>query len=572
MVCFSREWIIKGRVDQNILPDLKFTPTFKSLMKVRGLQSPGDVMSFLSPNLGQLKDPGLMKNMGLACDRIMVAIEKNEKIGIFTDYDVDGVCSAVLIQRFLLNVGCSTPELFIPDRVGDGYGLNTRGIEELKEKGVTLLITADCGITSLEEVAHARSLGMDVIITDHHELGSEVPDAHSILNPKQPDCPFFGEDLCGAGVVFHLIIALRARLRQQGTNSLPNLKDELDLVAMATIADAVSLSGINRVLVKEGMNILNASGRVGLAALAKVSGLNRELLSRDVGYILGPRINAAGRISDARKAFDLLITEDEDLAQKLARELNELNRNRQKEEQQVLGEALSLLEATPQLENVIVAAGTSWHAGVIGIVASRLAGIFSRPAIVISLTDGVGMGSGRSVAGVDLHAALSKVSTLLNAFGGHKMAVGLNIDEHRVLPFAQALDKILSVPDGAPRPLEVDLKVSPFDMTPVFLEELEMLSPFGEGNPEPVFMMPSMEVVSAKKYARGQYKLLLKHSNRIFHTLRCTMDQDSQNLGRYVDVAFTPVKMRSNGYQYLYLALKAISPAQHSSGQAPVEP
>lgn len=572
MVCFSREWVIKGRVDKNVLPDLKFTPTFKSLMNVRGLKSPGEVVSFLSPSLGQLRDPGGMKNMQLACDRIVEAIEKNEKIGIFTDYDVDGVCSAVLIQRFLLNVGCPPPELFIPDRVGDGYGLNTRGIDELKGKGVQLLITADCGITSLEEVAYARSLGMDVIITDHHELGPAVPEAHSILNPKQSDCPFFGEDLCGAGVVFHLIVALRARLRERGIECLPNLKGELDLVAMATIADAVSLSGVNRILVKEGMNILNASGRVGLAALARVSGLNRELFSRDVGYILGPRINAAGRLSDARKAFDLLITEDGDLAQKLARELNDLNRNRQAQEQQVLDEALSLLEASPRLENVIVAAGTSWHAGVIGIVASRLAGIFSRPAVVISLTDGVGMGSGRSVAGVDLHAALTKVSGLLNEFGGHKMAVGLNIDEHRIRSFAQNLDKVLAVPDGPPGHLEIDLKVSPFDITPAFLEELEMLSPFGEGNPEPVFMMPSMEVVSAKKYARGQCKLLLKHSNRVFHTLKCTMDHDAQNLGRYVDVAFTPVKMRTNGYQYLYLALKAISPARHSTGQAPAEP
>ncbi|HNY65957.1 MAG TPA: single-stranded-DNA-specific exonuclease RecJ [Deltaproteobacteria bacterium] len=558
-------------MDRNALPDLKFTPLFKSLMKIRGLNTPNDVWSFLSPNLGQLRDPSVMKDMHRACVRIVQAIENRERIGIFTDYDVDGVCSAVLMQRFLTKVGCSPPELFIPDRVGDGYGLNTRGIEELKSKGVTLLITADCGITSISEVAYARSLGMDVIVTDHHELGPEVPDAHSILNPKQSDCPFFGEDLCGAGVVFHLIIALRSRLRQQGTECLPNLRDELDLVAMATIADAVSLSGINRVLVKEGLNILNASGRVGLAALAKVSGLNRELLSRDVGFILGPRINAAGRLSDARKAFDLLITEDEGEATRLARELNDLNRHRQVEEQQVLNEALSLLEAAPQLENAIVVAGTGWHAGVIGIVASRLAGIFSRPAVVISLTDGVGIGSGRSVAGVDLHAAVSKASAHLNGFGGHKMAVGLSIDEHKILPFAQALDKVLSVPEGYVKSFEVDLKVSPFDITPVFLEELEMLGPFGEGNPEPVFMMPSMEVVSAKKFARGQYKLLLKHSNRVFHTLKCTIDQGTRGLARYVDVAFTPVKMRSNGYQYLYLALKAISPAGHSPGPAPSE-
>lgn len=570
MVCVSQEWVIRGRVDPLVLPDLKFSPIFRSLMRVRGLQTSGDVLSFLSPNLGQLKDPRDMKNMQRACERTLRAIEAEEKIGIFTDYDVDGVCSAALIQRFLINIGSQPPEIFIPDRVNDGYGLNIRGIEELKRKGVSLLITADCGITAVREVEHARSLGMDVIITDHHVVGCEVPDAYCILNPKQSDCPFFCEDLCGAGVVFHLIVALRSALRKQGIQNLPNLREELDLVAMATIADAVSLSGINRVLVKEGLNILNTSSRVGLAALARVSGIDRVLLSRDIGYILGPRINAAGRLSDARKAFDLLITEDATIAQNLACELNDLNRCRQKEEQQVLSEALCLLEESDShLGNVIVVAGTDWHTGVIGIVASRIASLFSRPAIVISLVDGVGVGSGRSVPGIDLHTAVSKVSEHLNYFGGHKMAIGLNIDDSKVLSFANALDGALVSHEENSKSFEVDLKISPLDITPIFLEELEMLAPFGEGNPEPVFLIPSMEVVGTKNYARGQCKLLLKHSNRVFHTLRCTLDHGTQKLSRFVDVAFTPVKMRTNGYQYLYLAVKALSPAGHNPSPFP---
>ena len=569
MVCVSQEWVIKGRVDPLVLPDLKFSPIFRSLMQVRGLKTSSDVLSFLSPNLGQLKDPRSMKNMQIACDRILRAIKTEEKIGIFTDYDVDGVCSAALIQRFLINIGLKPPEIFIPDRVSDGYGLNMRGIEDLKSKGVSLLITADCGVTAVKEVDYARSLGMDVIITDHHEVGDDIPNACCILNPKQSDCPFFGEDLCGAGVVFHLIVALRAALREQGLQNLPNLREELDLVAMATIADAVSMSGVNRVLVKEGLNILNTSSRVGLAALARVSGITRELLSRDIGYILGPRINAAGRLSDARKAFDLLITEDAVTAQNLAHELNELNRCRQVEEQQVLNEALCLLEESgSHLGNAIVVAGTNWHTGVIGIVASRIASLFSRPAIVISLLDGVGVGSGRSVPGVDLHAAVSQVSEYLNDFGGHKMAIGLNIDDSKILAFAGALDGVLAPREEYTKNFAVDLKISPLDITPVFLEELEMLAPFGEGNPEPVFLIPSMEVVGSKNYARGQCKLLLKHSNRVFHTLRCTIDQGAQKLARFVDVAFTPVKMRTNGYQYLYLAVKALSPAGHS--QQPV--
>lgn len=561
MVCISPEWVIKGHVDRNILPELNFSPIFKSLMQLRGMENPKDVMRYLSPNLGQLKDPREMKDMQHACKRIVSAIERRETIGVFTDYDVDGVCSAALLYRFLISIGSDPPVVFIPDRITDGYGLNIRGIEELHKQGVSLLITADCGVTACNEVACAKNLGMDVIITDHHELGDNIPDAISVINPKQAGCPFCGEDLCGAGVVFHLIIALRALLRERGVKDLPNLRDELDLVAMATLADVVPLSGINRILVKEGLNVLNSSGRVGLSALAKVSGINRELFSRDIGFVLGPRINAAGRVSDARKAFDLLVTRDEKTAWTLARELNELNRHRQIQEQKVLKEAVLMLEKGKDIGKVIVVAGTEWHPGVIGIVASRLASIYSRPAIVISIHDGIGMGSGRSVPGVDLHAVVSQASGFLNEFGGHKMAVGLNINEDKILPFACMLDSITEVPPEHAVRYEVDLKISPLDITPVLLDELEMLGPFGEGNPEPVFMIPSMEVVGKKRFSKGQFKLFLRHSDRVFHTMRCNIDLDSRELSRFMDVAFTPVKLRNGRHSYLYLALKAICPA-----------
>jgi single-stranded-DNA-specific exonuclease len=293
------------------------------------MMNPDEVLNYLTPNLGQLKDPRGMLGIRKACERIVGAIDKKETIGVFTDYDVDGVCSAVLIHRFLVRIGCEPPVIFIPDRITDGYGLNRRGIEELHAKGVSLLITADCGITAVEEVGFANSLGMDVIITDHHEIDSLTPQAYSLINPKQPDCLFFGEDLCGAGVVFHLIVALRALLRERGFGDLPNLKDELDIVAMATVADSVSLSGVNRILVKEGLNVMNSTLRVGIQALVKVAGIKKEVISRDLGFILGPRINAAGRISDARKAFDLLTTDDETRAHALAQELDGLNRKRQ---------------------------------------------------------------------------------------------------------------------------------------------------------------------------------------------------------------------------------------------------
>jgi single-stranded-DNA-specific exonuclease len=554
-------WIIKGRVDDKALSEINFSPVFRSLMLVRGMKIPDDVMDFVSSSLGKLKDPSQMKGMGQACARIVEAIKRGETIGVSADYDVDGVCSAALLHRFFLKIGYKEPVVFIPDRAIDGYGLNTRGIDELKANGVSLLITADCGITSTHEVAYAKGLGMDVIVTDHHEPEGELPDALSIINPKQEDCPFFGEDLCGAGVVFHLIVALRARLRDLGMENLPNLRDDLDMVAMATVADVVSLTGINRILVKEGLKVINSTTHVGISALAKISGIKNDVIARDIGFILGPRINAAGRVSDATKAFKLFITDDISHATSIAQELHTLNRFRQEEEQKVLKEALSMIEGDRNTRRAIVVAGTNWHTGVIGIVASRLADRFSKPAIVISVSDGMGRGSGRSIESIDLHAAVSSASHFLKGFGGHKMAVGLTIDADKILTFANALEEfLLDISPSQAAVVEVDLEISPTDITPTLLDELEMLAPFGIGNREPVFMIPNMEVLDVKRLGNCHLKVLLKHSDRIFNTIGFNMAGHLRHIPRFVDVAFTPVRRRFNGHNYLHLNLKALSP------------
>lgn len=560
MLSPSSAWIIKGQLDKGALPGLSFSHVFRTLVRMRGLQTSEEIMRFITPRLNDLRDPRLMLGMQPACVRIGEALARGERIGVFTDYDVDGVCSAALIHRFMVKMGFEPPVIFIPDRAMDGYGLNERGIDALHAQGATLLITADCGITSVREVAYAVSLGMDVIITDHHEPEGALPKAFCVINPKQPACPFFGEDLCGAGVVFHLIVALRAHLRECGYTELPNLREDLDLVAMATVADVVALSGINRILVKEGLNVLNTAGRVGISALAKVSGLNHTVLAHDLGYILGPRINAAGRVSDARKALDLLTTEDADKAHHIATELHVLNRQRQTEEQKVVKEAISMLEQDGHLPPAIAVAGTNWHTGVIGIVASRLAERFARPALVISIVDGVGKGSGRSVEGIDLHAALSDCAHLLRGFGGHKMAVGFTIDAEKIRPFTSQLETIVARMRPSVPPVEVDFQISPLDVTPELIRELNLLSPFGDGNPEPVFMMPAMEVVSTKRMENNQTKLVLRQSGRVFHTLGFALNGMHAHLPRYVDIAFTPVTRRLNGHMYLYLALKALSP------------
>jgi len=555
-------WTIRGKLDKRAFPDLKFSPVFKSLMKIRGLETTDDIMHFVMPSLGDLRDPVLMKGMDAACERISRALERNEKIGLFTDYDVDGVCSAALIYLFFIKLGYPPPAVFIPDRATDGYGLNTRGIEGLHAKGVSLLITADCGINAIEEVVYAKSLGMDVIITDHHEPDTKLPDAYSIINPKQGDCPFSDQDLCGAGVVFHLMVALRAFLRAKGMESLPNLREDLDLVAMATIADVVSLSGINRILVKEGLKVLNEGKRVGISALADVSGIRSTVIARDIGYILGPRINAAGRISNAYKSFELLTTDDPRKARGIAMELHMLNRQRQAEEQKVFKDVLAMVEDSGNTSEAIVVAGTNWHRGVIGIVASRISERFSKPCIVISITDGVGQGSGRSVEGIDLYKAVSKVSHLLNTFGGHTMAVGISIDTEKILTFSEALNSVLALDKAVHKPgVIVDMEISPEDLTPGLLDELEMMGPFGIGNPEPIFMIPKMRVINIQRSGNNGFNMVLKQNDRIFNAVFHSRGLVREEIPKIANVAFTPYKKRLNGYNHLYLNVKAVSPA-----------
>jgi single-stranded-DNA-specific exonuclease len=556
----NEHWIVKGRVDEKAMAGLEFSSIFRSLIHVRGIKDTKEALDFISPSLGKLKDPSQMKGMNDACVRIIEAIQKKEIIGISADYDVDGVCGAALLHRFLTKIGNPPPIVFIPDRARDGYGLNIRGIDELKTQNVSLLITVDSGITATKEVYYAKSLDIDVIITDHHEPEGELPEALSIINPKQKGCPFSGEDLCGAGVVFYLIVALRKALRDLGIQNLPNLRDKLDLVAMATVADVVSLTGVNRILVKEGIKVMNGTSHKGLSALARISGIKNDVIARDIGFILGPRINAAGRISDAKKAFDLLTTDDIASATRIAQELHVLNRKRQHEEKKVLEEALSMIGEGGGSGRVIVVAGTGWHVGVIGIVASKLADQFLKPAIVISINDKEGRGSGRSYGSVDLHTAIAKKVHLLNEFGGHKMAVGFTIDPDKILPFAANLEESLMKLTSVDAPaIEIDLEVSPFDLTAALLDELEMLAPFGIGNPEPVFMMPEMEVVDVKKLGNSHLKILMKHSGRTFHAVGFNMALRYKNIPRLVNAAFTPTKRHFNGHDYLYLNLKALS-------------
>jgi len=560
MVFGTREWQIRGCVRQDLLPELNYTPVFKSLMQIRGFSDAASFKRFLTPSLGDLRDPHEMLGIHESAVRLADAVEANEAIGIFSDYDVDGVCSAALLYRFLVRLGQNPPAIFIPQRNLDGYGLSRRGIAELHAKGVKLLVSADCGINAFEAVEYAKELGMEVIITDHHEPEASLPLALSIVNPKQPACGFKGEDLCGAGVIFHLIVALRRELRSRGRMDLPNLRQDLDLVALATVADVVALSGQNRILVKEGLNVMNSAGCPGTTALARSAGIRHDILARDLNFALGPRLNAAGRMADAYKALDLLISEDFGRAFGLAGELDLLNRQRRIQEEKVLKTALTQVEAQTE-RCVLVVAAPGWNSGVTGIVAARLARRFAKPAIVIAVgEDGVCRGSGRSIEGLDFYAAVAEAGEMLMRFGGHRSAVGLTIASDRIEDFATELDSIIKRnPATPPERVTVDLKIGPLDLTPALMGELELLAPFGEGNPEPVFLIPRMEVIDRKRMDAGKVKFVLRHSGRTFQSLGCTVDE--ADVPRHVDAAFTPQRTRINGHAYLSLDLKALCPA-----------
>lgn len=560
MVYSTRKWQVRGSIQHDLLPELNYSPVFKSLMQLRGFSDTTSFKRFLIPSLGDLRDPHEMLGIQVAARRLADAVEAHETIGIFSDYDVDGVCSAALLYRFLVRLGLKAPAVFIPQRNQDGYGLSRRGIAELHQKGVNLLVSADCGINAIEAVDYALSLGLDVIITDHHEPEASLPAALCIVNPKQSACAFHDEDLCGAGVIFHLIVALRSELRRRGRNELPNLRQDLDLVALATVADVVALSGQNRILVKEGLNVLNAAGCPGTTALARSAGIRHEILARDLNFALGPRLNAAGRVADAYKAFELLISEDSGRAFGLAAELDQLNRQRRIQEEKVLKAALLQAE-TQTASRAIVVAGAGWNSGVTGIVAARLAGRFMKPAIAIAIgADGLCRGSGRSIEGRDLYAAVAATSSLLVRFGGHRSAVGLTIAKELIEDFKAELDRAIDAqPALPPAPVTVDLRISPLDLSPTLMGELEMLAPFGEGNPEPVFMISRMEVIDRKRVDASKVKFVLRHSGRTFTTQSCAVPDG--DVPRYVDAAFTPLKTRVNGHAYLTLALKALCPA-----------
>ena len=474
---------------------LELPPAIVKILLNRGFDSPETVEKFLNPQLSDLQDPFLLHGMDKAMERVTKALLANEKIVIYGDYDVDGITATSLLYIIFNKLGAQV-DYFLPNRLVEGYGLSVDGINEVKKQGADLIITVDTGINAIDEVAYANSQGIEVIITDHHEPREILPEAVAIVNPKQEKCQF-NEELSGVGVAFKFAQAVYKSLGQNEAD----LHEHLDLVALGTAADIVPLVGENRVLTRFGIPQISRTTKPGLKSLTFVSGLmGKDISTGQVVFVLAPRINAIGRLGDAKDAIRLLSTRDEKVAQEVARRLDDDNRKRKRIDEETLNEALAQLEEIADLENdkAIVLAGEGWHLGVIGIVASRIVERYHLPTVMISLKDGVGQGSARSIPGFHLCEALNKCEDLLLQYGGHKYAAGLSIESKNVEEFRKKFIEVsnseLTADDIQPK-LKIDMEIELSEVTDDFMELLEKFAPFGPQNMRPVFLTRNCEII-----------------------------------------------------------------------------
>jgi single-stranded-DNA-specific exonuclease len=500
-------WIISRQPDiesvRNLASTLTIPEEVANLLIIRKHSDPAEAMRFLRPRLEQLHDAMLLKGADKAVDRLVEAVNNGETVMIHGDYDVDGICSTTILTRVLRQFGAK-PVPFIPRRLEDGYDLSQAGVQAAQDVRASLVVTCDCGTSAVEPVAKLCSLGIDVIVTDHHLPSKALPECLAVLNPQQADCGYPDKHLAAVAVAFKLSLALAKKLERNDAF----IWRMLDLVALATIADVAKLRGENRVLVRYGLRMLEETQNVGLRAMIRAAGLEgKPITAGRVGFILGPRLNASGRIGSALRGVQLLMTEDEHEANTIARELEELNGQRQELDRATLADARDMVaELDPDDTYGIVLAKEGWHPGVIGIVASRLVEEFGRPAILIALEGDIGKGSGRGIPRgdpiFDLHGALGKCSDLLIRYGGHRAAAGITIAKENVADFAKRFNEVAKSmlrPEDLVPEIQIDLEVG-IDRIDDKLEKLlRHFEPFGVGNPTPVLVARNVRLATQPK-------------------------------------------------------------------------
>jgi single-stranded-DNA-specific exonuclease len=532
-------------------------PITAAVLANRNISTPLQADDFLEPTLGILPSPMALNGMAPATQRIYEALERKEKILIFGDYDADGVTATALLFHFLKSAGADVI-VHIPHRIDEGYGLQSKHINQLAvPHKINLVITVDCGSSSHDAVLAARRFGIDVIITDHHNFDT-LPSALAVINPKKQNQPEDLSGLAGVGAAFYLAIGLRMVLREKGWwdhHKEPKLIDLCDLVAIGTIADMVPLTGANRVLAKAGLKQINASPRPGVASLCQTCNIPSGMLSsEDVAFRLAPRINAAGRISHALTAFELLNARTMDRAQDLAETLNQMNLKRQDIERQIFDAIVKRVESRDDLlkRKSFLFADEHWHPGVLGIVASKLVARYHRPVVLLAIQDGMGKGSGRSIADLDLYKALCQCKDLLDKFGGHRLAAGLSVQTENIRRLQTAFDNVVAQLTTEPNKgpcLEIDSEIEFGQISPKLMDELKSLEPFGSDNPPPIFAAKQVHVTSARivgKYHRRMSLRQCANGSDTIDAIHFNLKPDTPRVERFERLAF---QLRWNQYR-----------------------
>ncbi len=549
----------------NALVEAGFSPLTAMVLSARGLHNGADAKGYLCCN-APLHDPYLMEDMAPAAARVALAMTRGEKIAIFGDYDVDGITATCLLTDFLRKQGAHCIS-YIPGRLEEGYGLNPIAIAQLHEEGVKLIITVDCGITAVEEAALCAQLGMDLVITDHHECKERLPSAAAVVNPHRPGDRYPHKTLSGVGVAFKLAAALSGSQEEV-------LQEYADMVCLGTVADVMLLQGENRTFVARGLEMLQNTRRPGIAALMKECGcIPGNVTASSIGFMLAPRINAAGRMGQIQLAIDLFLTQDEEKAEGLAQALCDLNRQRQQVESQIYEEAVAMLPQgkTPE---AIVLADESWHQGVVGIVASRIAEEYCCPTFLICLDGDHGKASSRSYGGFNLFSSLSSLSHLLQSYGGHELAAGFTISRSQIPAFRQEISRLAgSFYDGAgPRTvLDVDCSITPELLTLRGIDSLGCLEPTGNGCPKPVLMMQNLIIERISLVGSGRHmRLRLRSGSHSLNAIYFSATPESASIepGDVVDVAFSPQINEFRGERTTQMNILDIRP----SCAAPCDP
>lgn len=553
--------------------ELSLSPLLCQILINRGITDATAARTFLSPSLHDLHDPFLILGMDAAVRRIMTAVQQGEQIAVYGDYDVDGVTGTALLLTFFEALGLRLAS-YIPERQGEGYGLNAEAMHQLARQGARLLITVDCGSTALAEVALANELGIDTIITDHHQPPATLPAALTVLNPHQPGCGYPNKHLCGVGLVFKLLTALRAAMRQAGMlpERLPNLKRHLDLVTLGTIADVTPIRGENRIIVHHGLQELTQTRKPGLQALRHVSGRQGTAASvGEVGFQLAPRLNASGRLGSAAQSLDLLMARDHAEAERLARLLDDVNQQRRTLQQNVeqtvherIGEQYG---GTPPA--AIVLGDADWHLGVVGIVAARIAETYHRPTFLLQINGDTARGSGRSIPAFDLYDGLQHCAAWLQQFGGHRYAAGLTMAAEHLPALQEAFiryaDDRLEANDLRPV-LNLEAAVSLSDVSETLVSELAALAPHGSGNPQPLLAAYGVRLVSPVRRLgqEGQHaRFRVEQDGAGLDVIAFRRGDDVSEAaaaGGMLDIAFTPVINTWRDRRNLELQLRDLRP------------